>query len=207
MFDIRNCVMENELTYRGSVIVRYKIEYPQICSNCFNVRQFNSDNYCKALELEDYAKNELFQDAMDLFDYNCSNGYPTMVFELIYQYNITFNSEPIVSLYADEYIYTGGAHGSTIRTSQTWNLRCNRQISLNDICSNNPNYILCILREINRQVEEKGVENFFEDYCSLILETFNPNQFYLTPEYVVIYFQQYDIAPYSTGIPEFCIGY
>ena len=96
-------------------------------------------------------------------------------------------------------------HGITTRTSQTWNLRCNRELTLNDICKDNPNYILCILRNINGQIKNKGEENFFEDYCTLILDTFNPNQFYLTPDYVVIYFQQYDIAPYSTGIPEFCV--
>lgn len=205
MFDIRKCVIENEITYRGSVIVRYSIEYPQICSKCFDVRKFNSINYCKAIELENYAKNELFQDAMDLFDYNCSNGYPIMVFELVYKFNVTYNNEPVISFYQDEYVYQGGAHGITTRTSQTWDLRCNRKLTLNDICKDNPNYILCILRNINGQIKNKGEENFFEDYCTLILDTFNPNQFYLTPDYVVIYFQQYDIAPYSTGIPEFCV--
>ena len=48
---------------------------------------------------------------------------------------------------------------------------------------------------------------YFEDYCKLVLDSFNPEQFYLVPRGntydLVIYFQQYDIAPYSTGIPTF----
>lgn len=205
MINVKRCLIENEITYRGNVIVRYSIEYPQICSNCFNVSKFNSVNYNKAMELEDYAKNEFFQEAMDLFDYNCSNGYPIVVLELVSKLNVTYNNESIISLYQDEYVYEGGAHGITTRTSQTWDLRCSRMLTLNDICKNNPNYILCILREINRQVKCKGEENFFDNYCSLILETFNPNQFYIIPKCVVIYFQEYDIAPYSTGITEFCV--
>lgn len=206
MFIIKNCSIKNELTYRGSIILKYNIEYPQIFSNCYNTDKFNSINLCKALELENYAKNVLFKDAMNLYDYNFSNGYPIMIYELDYKYNITYNVEPVISLYADEYVYSGGAHGSTVRTSQNWNLEFNKQFSLSNLY-NNPNYILFILREINRQIEEKGKEFFFNDYCSLVLQTLDVNQFYLTPNYAVIYFQQYDIAPYSTGIPEFYLIY
>ena len=120
---------------------------------------------------------------------------------------ITLNQAPIISLYQDEYIFTGGAHGSTVRTSQNWNLEYNSQFSLDDVYYNNPNYILYILKEINSQIKEKGEDIFFDDYCSLVLETFNPHQFYLTPNNVIIFFQQYDIAPYSTGIPTFELSY
>ena len=205
MFKIKNCSIKNELTYRGSVILKYDIEYPQIFSVCYNTDTFNSINLRKALELENYAKDILFKDAMDLYNYNFSNGYPIMIYELVYKYTITYNKEPIISLYADEYVYSGGPHGSTIRTSQNWNIECNKQFYLSELYDNNPNYILYILKEINKQIEEKGKEFFFGDYCSLVLQTLNLDQFYITPNCAIIYFQQYDIAPYSTGIPEFCL--
>ena len=207
MFIVKNCVIKNELTYRGSIILKYKIEYPQIFSNCYNACKFNVLNHKKALDLENYAKNILFKEAMDLYDFNYSNGYPIMVYELVFKYTITYNKEPIISLYQDEYIFSGGAHGNTVRTSQNWNFECGNQFTLSDIYCNNPNYILFILQEINKQVAEQGVELYFADYCSLVLDTFNINQFYITPNYVVVYFMQYDIAPYSTGIPEFKIIY
>lgn len=207
MFIVKNCIMKNELTYRGSVILKYEIEYPQIFSDTYNTCKFNALNHKKALDLENYAKNILFKDAMDLYDYNYSNGYPIMVYELVFKYTITYNKEPIISLYQDEYIFSGGAHGNTVRTSQNWDLKYNDQFSLSDIYYDNPNYILFILREINRQIVENGKELYFADYCSLVLDTFNINQFYITPNYVVVYFGQYDIAPYSTGIPEFKIIY
>lgn len=207
MFQIEKRIIQNELNYKGSVIVKYQIEYPQIFSNIYDTRKFNSINYQKALSLEKYAKENLFLESKEQYEYNVANGYPIMTYELYFQYTITYNQEPIISLYQDEYTFTGGAHGSTIRTSQNWNFEYNKQFTLNDVYSKYPYYLLYILREINKQIKERGSEIFFDNYCSLVLETFNPTQFYLTPSYVVIYFQQYDIAPYSTGIPTFQIRY
>lgn len=46
---------------------------------------------------------------------------------------------------------------------------------------------------------------YFENYCELVLETFRLENYYIIPNGIVIYFQQYDIAPYSSGIPIFYI--
>lgn len=207
MFKIEKKTLQNELTYKGNVIVKYKIEYPQICSKCYSTCDFNSLNLKRALELEKYAKETLFADSQEQYDYNFENGYPIMVYELVFETTITYNKAPIISLYQDQYTFTGGAHGSTVRTSQNWNLACNKQLTLNDVFVKKPNYLLSIFQQINQQIHKKGVDLFFDNYCNLVLETFQPNQFYLTPHSVIIYFQQYDIAPYSTGIPTFEISY
>lgn len=207
MFKIEKKLIQGELKYKGTVIVTYKIEYLQISSAYYDTQKFNRFNEQKALKLEQYAKETLFAESKEQYDYNVSQGYPIMVYELILQTTITYNQAPIISLYQDEYTYTGGAHGSTIRTSQNWNLAYNSQFTLSDVYNNDCDCILFILQEIVKQIQEKGADFFFEDYCCLVLETFNPHQFYLTPNSVVIYFQQYDIAPYSTGIPTFEISY
>lgn len=207
MFNIEKKTIENELTYKGNVIVKYKIEYPQILSSCYPICHFNALNLKQALYLEKYAKETLFPDSQKQYDYNIANGYPIMVYELIFEYTVTCNQAPIISLYQDQYTFTGGAHGSTVRTSQNWDLACNKQLTLNDVFAKKTNYLLSIFRQINQQIQEKGADLFFDNYCILVLETFQPSQFYLTPKSVVIYFQQYDIAPYSTGIPTFEISY
>jgi len=207
MFKIEKKVIQGELKYKETVIVTYKIEYPQVSSPYFDTQKFNSFNEQKALKLEQYAKETLFADSKEQYDYNVSQGYPIMVYELILQTTVTYNQAPIISLYQDEYTFTGGAHGSTVRTSQNWNLAYNSQFTLSDVYHSDPNSLLFVLREIVRQIPEKGADFFFEDYCCLVLDTFNPHQFYLTPNFVVVYFQQYDIAPYSTGIPTFEISY
>lgn len=207
MFKIEKKVIQDELTYKGNVIVKYKIEYPQIFSNSYNTCYFNTLNLNHALELEKYARETLFSESKAQYDYDSSNGYPIMIYELVFETTITYSQAPILSLYQDQYTFTGGAHGSTTRSSQNWNLACNKLLTLNDIFANQPNYLLSILQQINKQIQEKGTDLFFDNYCNLVLETFQSNQFYLTPKYVVIYFQQYDIAPYSSGIPTFEIPY
>lgn len=207
MFKIEKKTIENELTYKGTVIVKYRIEYPQFFSSCYPTCHFNALNLKQALDLEKYAKETLFPDSQKQYDYNVANGYPTMVYELIFEYTITCNQAPIISLYQDQYTFTGGAHGSTVRTSQNWDLECNKQFTLHDVFAKKPNYMLSILQQINQQIQAKGTDLFFDNYCNLVLETFEPSQFYLTPTSVIIYFQQYDIAPYSTGIPTFEISY
>ena len=54
----------------------------------------------------------------------------------------------------------------------------------------------------NREISE-NLENFFADPYPLVVEYFNPESYYIDNGKVVIYFQQYDIAPYSSGIRVF----
>ena len=132
-----------------------------------------------------------------------------IITEIIQEYKITYDKNCILSLYYDQYEYRGGAHGNTLRTSQNWNLRRGKTIMIWELYPNNPYFILDILREINRQIAkqiEDGTNYYFENYGELIVETFNVENFYITNDGINIFFQQYDIAPYSSGIPVFNIA-
>lgn len=204
MFNIKNNILEKELFYKGNLILKYKIEYPSIYSNRCQKSKFNNYNLDKALDLKSYAETVLLEQAKQTYEYNNANGYPIMVFELIYEYNITYNKNSIISLYADEYIFSGGAHGSTTRSSQNWNMQTSTQFSLADLFPNNPYYLIDILKNINTQISN-NTDPYFENYCELVLETFKINQFYITNNKLAVYFQEYDIAPHSSGIPVFYI--
>lgn len=212
MSEIKNVELKNELKYKDTVILTYKIHYPKITSSSceFGIDTFNKFNENKALKLDQYVNTTLFEEAKQVYDYNMQNGYPIMVFEVILEYNITYNEECIISLYYDQYEFTGGAHGNTIRTSQNWDLQSGCQIPLSYFYPNNPYYIIDILKNINSQIKEQmqsGSNQYFDNYCELVLETFNLESYYLTPNAIAIYFQQYDIAPYSSGIPVFYLMY
>ena len=210
MVELIENVLEKELYYKNTVVLRYKIKYPSIMwpKNSFSSRKFNSYNYEQAMKLVQYAEIELFKEAKELFDYNSSKGYPIMVFEVYYTYEITYNSNFIISLYTDEYMFLGGAHGNTKRVSQNWNMQNGKFIELKNLYPNNPNYILDILKDINMQLTKQieiGQNYYFDNYCQLVLENFNSENFYITNDGVVIFFNQYEIAPYSSGIPVFYI--
>lgn len=210
MFKIEKKVFNGELTYDNTVILKYYIEYPQICSNYINegIRNFNIYNYDKAIKLKQKSKTDLYNDAIEIYKYNKENGYPIMVFEVYSEFEITYNRDEIISLYIDDYFFTGGAHGNTIRSSQNWDMKNGKQFKLKDFYPYNSEYILDILREIVKQIEENiknGNNIYFDDYCCLLIQTFNENNFYLEDNYIVIYFQQYDIGPYVSGIITFKI--
>lgn len=205
---IINNVFERSLYYKNTEILKYKIEYPQMVNSMYRVGEqvFNRYNLNKALKLKYYAETELFNEAKKLYDFNKENGYPVMVYEVDLVYNITHNMGKIISLYSDQYTFTGGAHGNTVREAQNWDLQLARQIPLQYFFPNNPYYIIDIIKEINKQIAEQmanGSGQYFDDYCQLVLETFNLKNYYIQNGNIVIFFQQYDIAPYSSGIPTF----
>ena len=95
-------------------------------------------------------------------------------------------------------------------SSQNWSLKQAKQIPLEQWFPNQPYFLLQILREINQQIKqqmEQGSNFYFEDYCCLVLETFEPKNYYLVPTGLMFFFQTYDIAPHSSGIPTFFIPY
>lgn len=198
---INKKILKKELFYNNELVLKYYIEYPKVCSN--RASNFNMYNESIAIALKEKSENELYNQAVELYKYNKENGYPIMVYEIYRNYEITNNTNNIVSLYADEYIFSGGAHGITVRSSQTWNMNCGCMVPLEKFYSNNPYFILNILKEINKQIANNP-EVYFDNTCSLVLNTFNPESFYLKQDgTVVVYFQQYDIAPYSSGIRTF----
>lgn len=210
MNEIKFYTVEKKLYYQGNVIVQYSIEYPQIISSPYDegMQVFNYANRKKAQDLKEYAEEELYHQAKQVYESNKKHGYPIIIFELNLETKITYQKDDIVSLYQDEYTFTGGAHGSTVRTSQTWDLKLARLIELQDFYDKHSYYVIDILKQINAQIAERRKQepsSYFDDYCQLVLEFFRFENFYLTKNGTVIYFQQYEIAPYSTGITTFLI--
>ena len=203
---IRKNVLYKELFYDGTLILKYHIEYPSLYGSVSENTAFKFNNYNMklALDIKTKTETELYKEAIETYKYNKENGYPIMVFEVYRNYVITTNLSNILSLYTDEYIFAGGAHGNTIRSSQTWNLLQGKLLPLASFFPFNPYFIINILKEINIQIE-KDPSNYFENACNLVLETFSPKSYYIEDNKIVIYFQQYDIAPYSSGIRTFII--
>lgn len=200
--------MKDVLKYKDIVVLKYKIQYPQIIRSNYRIGRirFNEYNKKKAMKLKNRVINELYKEAKELYEYNIAHGYPIMVFDIVLEYNITYNKGNIISLYFDEYEFTGGAHGSTIRSSQNWNMHIGKQLELSYFYPNNPYYLIDIIKEINSQIKEQiqsGTNQYFDNYCELVLENFKLENYYITTDAIVIFFQQYDIAPYSSGIPVF----
>lgn len=210
MNTIKKNTLEKNLFYDNQIILKYKIEYPEITESKYSegAKIFNQKNQKEALKLKQYAETDLYEEAKEIYEYNKKNGYPIMVYEVIQVFEITYNIQNIISMYKDQYIYSGGAHGITTRIPLNWNLEVCKEIPLFCCYPNNPYFILDILKQILNEIQEQIATEgniYFDNYCNLVIQTFNPNQFYIVPQGIIIFFNLYDIAPYSTGIPTFLI--
>ncbi|NLP35706.1 MAG: DUF3298 and DUF4163 domain-containing protein [Clostridiales bacterium] len=211
-FIVKEQVAQQDLYYKGHKVMSYTIKYPQFLSDTFQTLadKLNSLYRTKAYMYEKKTVNRLYQQAMAEYEYSVANNFPIREFEVYEDYTITYNQNCALSLYIDRYEYTGGAHGSTIRTSDTWNLQRSRKIEIKDLYHGEQDYQEYIIDNINRKIAEDiaaGDDLYFDDYTQLVSKNFKPKNFYLTEEGAVFYYQQYDIAPYAAGIRTFLIPY
>lgn len=135
-----------------------------------------------------------------------------MKYEILQTYTITYQSDYYLSLYLDQYVFTGGAHGNTTRYSDTWSLCSGNRVPLHAFYPSDPDYKQTVIANIDNQIAEQNYNSqdpsvYNETYTQDVCCAFNENNFYMTPDSLVIYFQQYDIAPYSSGIPQFFIPF
>lgn len=209
MINIRPRTMAADMYYKSALVLTYNIEYPWFCMNkCASVTGINQYYAAKAHSFLQYARKELYTTAVKQYEFDAANGYPLHTYEAMIRYDITYNQDCIVSLYYDQYEYTGGAHGNTVRSSDTWDVQNGSLITLTDLFGCWVQDRRDIQNEISRQIAQqidKGFGNYFPDYQKNVSKYFNPHNFYLSCDGIVIYFQQYQIAPYSSGIPEFTI--
>lgn len=147
--------------------------------------------------------NEAEKSAYDYYgSLNIEN--PNFQFEVYSRYTVTENNNFIISLYNDYYEFLGGAHGSTIRTSYTIDKKLEKILNLNELFTYGYDYKTIINNEIKKQISAEPDKYFLsEDNFNGIEDNQN---YYISGNDLIIYYQQYEIAPYVAGMPEFKIS-
>lgn len=205
-------VLQQDMYYKNTLILKYTIKYPKFVSPTYSIlaHKLNTLYRTKAVMYEKTNVMKLYQMAMVDYEYSVANNYPIHQYEAYVTFTVSYNQNCALSLYFDQYEYTGGAHGLTVRTSDTWDLSKSRRMELSDFFPGRSDVKKFLISNINQQIKEQisnGNTMFFEDYGKLTESTFKMNCFYLVEEGLVIYFQQYDIAPYAAGLLTFVIPY
>lgn len=201
-------ILNDTMLYGNIPVFTYHIAYPSFSTTCvLSAAQTANIYYMQLAEnTEQYCRTVLYPQAVESARYITSNHPPFNRYTLDMNYQITYNSGCITSLYMDTYTYMGGAHQELERISDTWDFSTGKQLHLDDISALTPAALNGLQTSVERQIAERLKESpgsYFEDYPYLLRNKFNQNHFFLRPGYIVIYYQQYEIAPYATGIPEF----
>lgn len=151
--------------------------------------------------------NKLSTNAQDFFKEAEDEGwkFEPRPYAIKTNYQLRYHQNNILSLTIWYYQYTGGAHGNYWLVSHNLDLNTGEELPLTAFVNGNENYKDIINDEIKGKIEseeEGGQGVYFKDSFKGISD--NP-QFYLEDDYIVIYFDLYEIAPYSNGIPKFKI--
>jgi uncharacterized protein YceK len=136
-----------------------------------------------------------------------ASGYPFRQYNATTAYKVAYNQNGLLSVTVDYYQFTGGAHGGTERRPYNYNLETGKELSLQDLFKAGVNYKEILNQEIAAQIKANPEGGYFTQ-PELEFKTIDDNQpFYLTDGGLVVYFAQYEIAPYYVGIPEFKIPF
>lgn len=209
---IKKQTLKDSLYYNRVLMVDVKIDYPVLTAGSFegNTMRFNMHYRQKAHRNYRYASTKLYQAAVKQYNLSKVQNFPFHNYEFVEVFEPTYCKKPLISLFYDMYEFTGGAHGTTTRKGNTWDMRRGTLIPLSALFAKDYNYKTFILNYIKADAHRRqitGMANYFENLDENLNKYFDENNYYLTEEGLAIFYPLYTIAPYSDGIQVFIIPY
>lgn len=193
------------LYFDSKPVLELYIEYPQVDGPYSQISERNFNMfYIRKARLENRkVRTRVYSQAVRNYIISKKENFPFMVNSYRSTFNAEYVSKEYISLLFDVYTFTGGAHGDTVRTSDTWDMKKGRRVSLKEVCPKctDKNVISLIQKQISNSTED----DFFEDAESLAAKYYNPNNFYIKDGDIYIFYPLYSIAPYSSGFKSFKI--
>lgn len=202
--------IQSKFSYKSDEILSLEMNYPQIEHASNEKIQGTLNTYYQNAAKDFYNQAYGFMySALDDYKNAAQTDYPFHLYESVQKYTVTMNENCRLSMFFDRYSYSGGAHGNTIRVSDNWDLQTGRKLKLKNLFKNTNNFRKLVLDQILLLADEQMRKDpiYFEDYRELIVKNFNAENFYLTPKGINVFYQQYEIGPYSSGIIVFEIPY
>ncbi len=131
---------------------------------------------------------------------------PSMQYEGDSGYKVSYNQNGVISFLLYDYGYLGGAHGGETLTGMTFSLQDGKALKLNDLLKSNASYRQDLKQLLQNEIKKQdGAEDGTLDSFNELSKNSSAylDDYYLTDSGFTIFFQQYAIAPYAAGTPEF----
>lgn len=192
-----NCTERNEnspvsveLSEQELIPDKFNISYPFI-SNANNNQIITQINNSIIDEVTSLFKNQVL--LPEKIDFN----------EVLGTYEIMLNHSGILSILFSMYTYVSkAAHGFTAYSSITVNVETGQDYSFSDLF--NPKlYYVGFLNEIAKQYIRDNNVQLINEYKGITTN----QQYYLTPDTLVLYYQVYEYTPYYYGLFKIEIPY
>lgn len=128
--------------------------------------------------------------------------------ETFFDYMVQYNQNGLFSVVLTNYQYAGGAHGSTVQRSLTFDLLTGKPLRLGDLMIRDSGFTKYINDMIRKQIDQKAAAGELYEFEFSRFEDVGENpEFYLSHHAVVFYFQEYAHFPYAAGIQEFSVRF
>ena len=129
-------------------------------------------------------------------------GFPSPdIEEMDGTFEVKTNERGVLSLSLLNYVFTGGAHGTTVQRSLTFDADSGRRYALKELFNPGAPYQKRLNAIIEKQIKARNLP-LLDGYPGIA-----PDQdFYMADKSLVLYFQLYDIVPYAWGFPYFPIS-
>lgn len=205
------------------------LEYPVLVPNAFvteavakkinlQIRSFLGETSTSTLES---MVNATQTDCVETLKEEATNSSaqdeePSGINQYEYQTEVmvTRNTRGVLSLLYPSYTYTGGAHPNTLMYAQTFDLQTGKQLTLSDLVRDDVR-ATWIQREqralllseygdalFDREEAEKLAGGSLKGEAASSTSAYQTaNAWYLVGNTLVRYYQSYEIAPYSAGVP------
>ncbi len=191
---------------KGNLLITIAFEYPVIenkDNNAF-IAAVN-EQYKKDAETVVSDMEAEFKDTAEEMLSFMGKNYSPMV--LTRSFEVGLNQNNLLSITEMDYANTGGAHPNTLRTSRTFNLAENKELTLSEVLGKNAADTDSFVKEkFDAYVKETIGEyiDYYEEYSQEMLSAVN---FRLTEDALVLYYNPYDILPYAAGVPTVEVPY
>lgn len=153
-------------------------------------------------ETKTKVNNEIIKVVTNLFNKTIFLPEKNYVKEVMGFYKVHLNGANLISILFGLYTYTGGAHGITQYTSLTMDIETGTSYVFEDLFNEDTDY--------KKQVNELAVKFTKENNIPLIAEykgISDKQEFYLTEDELVLYYQIYEYTPYAYGLFEIKLPY
>ena len=136
----------------------------------------------------------------DILPEQTANGIKA---EVYFNYQVKYNRNGLLSIVFYDYLYSGGAHGLTIQSSYSFDLKTGKEYGLKDFYEDGTDYVSIVSSQVKEQMEEREMTDYLTPFEAIMAD----QAYYLSNKGLVIYFQAYEYYPYAAGIPEFTLNY
>jgi len=196
-----------EYNYNGKVVLKYEINIPHM-ENSACASKFNGYNRSFIGEIMKKINSTFFNKSIKQYNIfeklNCFT--PICITSSV---DIMLSTNKYISLFVDVH-YDKGAEGvSTFRNSQTWNINTGKIESLKGLFKGY-NWRERIMQELLSGVykleQEMGV-GCYPECRGCLQRSLDNDRYYLTPDGIVVFVPQGEIASDIWGIPTFLVEY